>query len=141
MKVYCAWLCVGLLCIAAPQAAFAQASISVTPDNFARAETDMYFGIFVKRGSLGKFVHLRELPLEGTGVRPNRDTLYSEAVFDLDAGPVTITLPDAGKRFMSMMVVDEDHYAREVAYGAGDYNLTQGEGRDALRLCCAAHIR
>jgi hypothetical protein len=26
------------------------------------------------------------------------DTLYSEAVFDLDAGPVTITLPDAGGR-------------------------------------------
>jgi hypothetical protein len=26
----------------------------------------------------------------------NRDTLYSAAVFDLDAGPVTITLPDAG---------------------------------------------
>ena len=40
----------------------------------------------------------------------NRDTLYSAAVFDLDAGPVTITLPDAGKRFMSMQVIDEDQY-------------------------------
>ena len=37
-------------------------------------------------------------------IRLNRDTLYSSAVFDLDAGPVTITLPDAGKRFMSMLV-------------------------------------
>jgi hypothetical protein len=27
---------------------------------------------------------------------------------DLDAGPVTITLPDAGKRFMSMQVINED---------------------------------
>jgi hypothetical protein len=37
-------------------------------------------------------------------------------VFDLDAGPVTITLPDAGKRFMAVQVVDEDHYTPEVVY-------------------------
>ena len=49
----------------------------------------------------------------------NRDTLYSSALFDLDAGPVTITLPDAGKRFMSMQVINEDHYVPEVFYGAG----------------------
>ena len=35
----------------------------------------------------------------------NRDTLYSAAVFDLDTGQVAITLPDAGKRFMSMQVM------------------------------------
>ena len=91
------------------------AAVPVTADNFTRAETDMYFGMFAKRGAFGKFYHLRELPLEGTGVRPNCDTLYSQAVFDLDARPVTITLPDAGKRFMSMMVIDEDHYVTEVA--------------------------
>jgi hypothetical protein len=34
----------------------------------------------------------------------NRDTLYSSAVFDLDAAPVTITLLHPGKRFMSMQV-------------------------------------
>jgi hypothetical protein len=50
--------------------------VPVTPDNFARAETDMYFTMFAKRGAFGKFFHFRELPLEGTGVRPNRDTLY-----------------------------------------------------------------
>jgi hypothetical protein len=61
---------------------------------------------------------LRERPLEGTGVRPNRDTRYSQAVFDLDAGPVTITLADAGTRFMSLMVIDQNHYVRDVAYGA-----------------------
>ena len=32
-----------------------------------------------------------------TVIRQNRDTLYSAAVFDLDAGPVTVTLPDRGK--------------------------------------------
>ena len=53
-----------------------------------------------------------------TIVRLNRDTLYSAAVFDLDAGPATITLPDAGKRFMSMQVINEDQYAT-TTYGAG----------------------
>jgi hypothetical protein len=98
--------------------------IPVTPDNFARAETDMYFAQFAKRGGFGKFNHARDLPLgENTGVRPNRDTLYSLSVFDLDAGPVTITLPDAGKRFMTMMVVDQDHYVSMVAYGKGTHAL------------------
>ena len=58
-------------------------------------------------------------------IRLNRDTLYSSAVFDLDAGPVTITLPDAGKRFMSMQVISEDHYVPEVVYGKGSYTLTK----------------
>jgi hypothetical protein len=102
-------------------------AVTVTADNFNRAETDMYFAQFVKRGALGKFVHLRELPLEGTGVRPNRDTLYSEAVFDLDAGPVKITLPKPGKRFMSITAINENHYVFEVGYGGGNYTYTRSE--------------
>jgi hypothetical protein len=101
--------------------------VPVTADNFIRAESDMYFALFVKRGALGKFIHLRELPLEGTGVRPNRDTLYSEAVFDLDAGPVTITLPDAGKRYMALQVIDENHYAQDAIYEVGDYTYTRAQ--------------
>jgi hypothetical protein len=111
-------------------------ALPVTADNFCRAESDMYFGMFVSRGGFGKFHHWRDLPLEGTGVRPNRDTLYSQAVFDLDVGPVTVTLPDAGKRFMSMLVIDEDHYAPEVVYGAGDYAYTKE--RIGTRYVCMA---
>lgn len=114
-------------------AAYAQSSPSktlpVTADNFIRAETDLYFGRIVKNGGFGKFSHTREpAPLDKqTVIRLNRDTLYSSAVFDLDAGPVKITLPNAGKRFMSMMVVNEDHYVYEVDYGAGNYNFTKSE--------------
>ena len=57
----------------------------------------------------------------------NRDTLYSAAVFDLDAGPVTITLPDPGKRFLSMQVIDEDEYTPEVHYGAAVRTLTKDQ--------------
>ena len=74
-------------------------AVPVTADNFNRAETDMYFGKRVKRGGIGHLSHSRELYLtDSPVVRPNRDTLYSGAVFDYDAGPVTITLPDAGNR-------------------------------------------
>jgi hypothetical protein len=55
----------------------------------------------------------------------NRDTLYSAAVFDLDAGPVTISLPDARHRFMSMQVIDEDQYTPAVIYAAGDHSFTR----------------
>ena len=34
-------------------------------------------------------------------------------------------MPDAGKRFMSMQVISEDHYVPEVVYGKGSYTLTQ----------------
>ena len=69
--------------------------IPVTVDNFARAESNFYFGNMVKDGALGKFLHRREPAAidNQTVIRLNRDTLYSSAVFDLDAAPVTITLP------------------------------------------------
>jgi hypothetical protein len=103
--------------------------VPVTVENFARAETDMYFGMLVKRaGGVGRLDHLRELhSIEGPGVRPNRDTLYSEAVFDLDAGPVELTLPDAGDRYLSVLVIDEDHYAFMAPRGAGTLTLTRNE--------------
>lgn len=128
---------VSALCLVATLAfgAVAQAqvqtsnSIPVTPDNFVRAETDLYFGNIVKDGGFGKFVHRREPAAidRQTVIRLNRDTLYSAAVFDLDAGPVTITLPNAGKRFMSMQVINEDEYTLEVVYGTGSYTLTKAQ--------------
>ena len=103
------------------------AAVPVTVDNYNRAQTDVYFAQTVKGGTLGKFRHGRELaPIVSRGiVRPNRDTLYSFAVFDFDAGPVTVTLPDAGKRFMVMQVVNEDQYTPVVFYGAGRHTLTK----------------
>ena len=68
----------------------------------------MYFAeTLTLAGSIGKFDHRREIMAidKQTVVRANRDTLYSAGVFDLDAGPVTITMPDAGTRFMSMIVL------------------------------------
>jgi hypothetical protein len=103
------------------------APIPVTADNFNRAETDMYFASVVKDGGFGKFRHNRDLmPIDAqTVIRANRDTLYSSGVFDLTAGPVTVTLPEAGERFMSMQVINEDQYALVVVYGGGTRTYTK----------------
>ena len=117
------------LCASGAHAASDDHPILVTPDNFVRAESDLYFSGVVKDGGFGKFMHRREpTPIAAqTVIRMNRDTLYSAAVFDLDAGPVTITLPDPGKRFFSMQVIDEDEYTPEVHYGAAVRTLTKDQ--------------
>ena len=103
----------------------ADGAVLVSADNFTRAESDMYFGNVVKGGGFAKFMHIRGLtPLDNQLViRSNRDTLYSAGVFDLDAGSVTISLPDARGRFMSLQVITADHYVPAVFYGQGEHTL------------------
>jgi len=115
---------------ASAQLTFAQATSGsarpVTLDNFIRAESDMYIGRSAKE-AFGMLAH-RRAPASidnQTVIRLNRDTLYSSGAFDLDAGAVTITLPDAGKRFMSLQVVNQDHYVPAVAYQAGAHTFTR----------------
>ena len=100
---------------------------AVTADNFVRAETDTYFAVPVQQaGGTARFYHYREpMPIDNqTVVRANRDTLYSTALVDLDAGPVTVMLPDPGERFMSLMAVSQDHYAFTV-YPPGTYTFSR----------------
>ena len=101
--------------------------VPVTVDNFIRAESDRAFSGIVHQNGFGKFNHSRGLtPLDKQVVpRQNRDTLYSSAIFDLDAGPVAITLPDAGKRFMTLMTIDQDHYVVEVVYDSKPHTYTR----------------
>jgi len=109
---------------------------AVTADNFARAESDLYFSHIAEDNGFGQFIHFRELtPIDGQRViRQNRDTLYSAAVFDLAAGPVTITLPDPGERFLSAQIITEDHYVPQVSYGQGELHLTQEQIRTRYAL-------
>jgi hypothetical protein len=101
----------------------------VDVDNFARVESDLYFAKFVKDGAFGRFVHAREpVPIEKQDViRMNRDTLYSSAVVDLAAGPATVTLPDAGERFLAVQVISEDHYTPAVVYEPGPHTFAQAD--------------
>src|ERR1700712_2509698 len=103
--------------------------VKVTVDNFVRAESDTYFRNVVHDGGWTRFHHVREpSPIDHQSVvRLNRDTLYSSVVVDLDAGPVAVTLPDAGERFMSLAAINEDHYVLSVVYEAGTYTYTRSD--------------
>ena len=100
---------------------------SVTVDNFVRAESDHMIRANMEMVGVtfGKFVHLREptTPDNQPVIRMNQDTLYSATVLDLSK-PVTITLPEIGGRYMSMHVVNQDHYCF-VEAKPGTYKLTE----------------
>ncbi|CAM3338269.1 DUF1254 domain-containing protein [Mycobacterium frederiksbergense] len=104
-------------------------TLHVSPDNFGRAESDLYFGNIVGGDGFGALHHFRELsPVdEQLVIRQNRDTLYSAGVFDLDAGPVTVTLPDSAGRFMSLQVITEDHYVPAVVYAPAELTITRAD--------------
>lgn len=99
----------------------------VTVDNFVRAESDHMFQANMKAFGVtfGKFFHLRKptTPDNQPVIRMNQDTLYSGTMLDLSK-PVKITLPEIGGRYMSMHVVNQDHYMF-VRSKAGTYELTQ----------------
>lgn len=89
-------------------------SIQVNVDNFARAETDrMLAGLQDDAGGVNVLSHNRAAASvdHQTVIRMNRDTLYSFAVVDLADG-ATVTIPEHGDRYVSVMVVNQDHYRR-----------------------------
>lgn len=60
------------------------------------------------RGRANRLTHVRQLadPRSRLVTSPNNDTLYSGGWFDLSAGPVSITVPDPGNRYMSIQILD-----------------------------------
>jgi para-nitrobenzyl esterase len=110
-----------------PKMVITPESLPVTVENFVRAETDMYFAKTALNGGFARFRHYRQMAEidKQDVVRMNRDTIYSRGVFDLNAAPLTITLPDTRKRFMSMQVISEDHYTIEVVYAPGRFIYTK----------------
>jgi hypothetical protein len=115
----------------------------VTVDNFIRAATDIEFGKYVAlAGGVNQFYHFRDLmPVDAqTTISANRDTLYSTAIIDISEG-ATFTLPDVGDRYMSAMVINQDHYLNEVFHGGGAYTLDTETFDTALRRGLSAHPR
>lgn len=97
----------------------------VDADTFTRAETDrMFVDLQRDAGGVNRFLHNREpAPVDRqTVIRMNRDTLYSVAVVDLARG-ATLALPDSGGRYLSAMVLDNDHYVVDVLHDAGEHRL------------------
>ena len=108
----------------------AEAPIHVNVDNFVRAETASQIDRTLKiiGGKVNVWGHIRTpTPLDAQNViRMNRDTLYSAALVDIRKG-ATLTIPETGDRYLSIMVVNEDHYINKVYHDAGTYELTMEE--------------
>ena len=105
---------------------WAMTGVRVNVDNFARAESDrMFAAVLADSGGVNRWMHNRApTRLDHQPViRMNRDTLYSAAVVDISDG-ATLRLPDAGGRYLSAMVVNNDHYINAIYHDAGDYPLT-----------------
>ena len=101
-------------------------SITVGVDNFVRAETDrMFAALQADAGGVNVFRHNREpTSIEGqTVIRMNRDTLYSFAIADISEG-ARVTVPDSGDRYLSVMVVNQDHYINDLFHDPGEYDLS-----------------
>jgi len=98
----------------------------VTANNYVRAETDFQMKAYNELlDCFGKLVHRREAydVNNQPTVRGNRDTLYSNGTFDLRS-PLTITLPETGGRYQSLMIVNQDH-SLVAAYGPRTITLTE----------------
>lgn len=103
--------------------------VIVNVDNFARAETDVMIDrILQQAGAVNAIYHDRQLaPLDRQPViRQNRDTLYSVAIVDISHG-ATFTLPPFGDRYVSVMIINQDHYINRVLHEPGTYDLTVDE--------------
>ncbi len=106
----------------------AAAGVKVTPETYIRAETDRAFlGGAMQAGGVNRFDHTRaptsvdQQPI----VRMNKDTLYSGSIIDTEGG-ATITVPEIpGDRYVSVLLIDNDHYVPFVIYTAGTHKLPQ----------------
>lgn len=101
----------------------------VTVSSFVRAESDrMFAAIFNQVGATAQFSHgFTPTPVTLQPIiRMNRDTLYSAAVVDISQG-ATLTIPDSAGRYISVMVVNQDHFINNIFHDAGTYELTTDE--------------
>jgi hypothetical protein len=101
----------------------------VNVDNFVRAETSrMFADIQRDAGGVNRLAHNRvPAPIDHqTVIRMNRDTLYSFGIIDISAG-ATLTIPPHGERYVSAMVVNEDHLINAVFHDPGEHELTMDQ--------------
>ncbi len=127
MKRYLLKTCaIAVMCLGLSGAVHAEDVITVTVDNYVRAESDFQMkGYAEAMDAFGKFAVQRthyDVDNQVT-VRGNRDTIYMFGTFDLTS-PLTITLPDPGDRYMSMMLINQDHSIPPAIYGPAKETFT-----------------
>ena len=100
--------------------------IPVTLENYEVAESDLAFYNVTKLVGMNTFFHFPTGAFDldnQTVVRMNRDTYYSAAVIDTTQG-ASITIPETNGRYLSVMVVQNDHYIDEVFLAPGTHEIS-----------------
>lgn len=115
----------GIAMLVLTHPAFADDKIAVTPENYEVAESDLSFSRVAGLVGSNAWLHFPgPTPLDRqTVVRMNRDTIYSGYVADVSqGGTVTVPATDDG-RYLSVMVVENDHYISQVWTEPGTYDI------------------
>ena len=132
-KMMPVFACIALLSTSACAVAIATVAVVknsnnegiVTFQNYAHVQSTMQMNDYQKlAGGVNKW-YISRKPVsiaKQPTIRMNRDTLYNVAVINVSKG-ATITLPDVGKRYISLMVSNEYGYTNLVYYGKGTYKL------------------
>ena len=98
----------------------------MTLENYEVAESDLAFYNITKLVGMNTFFNspTGALDLDNqTVVRMNRDTYYSGAIIDTTQG-ATVTIPETNSRYLSVMVVQNDHYIDQVFLEPGTHEIT-----------------
>ena len=100
-------------------------TVPVNVMNFVDAKTSVQFDkVIARAGGVNLWGHIRSpIPVDKQRLRRmNRDTIYSSVVVDISKG-ATLTLPNAGTRYMSATVTNEHNYINNIFHGSGDFTL------------------
>lgn len=75
---------------------------------YAAVENSKLIGQLLRQGGANNLMHLTHLatPADRSVVTPNNDTYYSQAILDLRAEPVVITVPPIKDRYFSIQLID-----------------------------------
>ncbi len=105
--------------------------IEVNALNYIQAKTNLHFErVLAKGDSFNQWLHNRSLvpitDMPQSSRRVNRDTLYSYAVVDISKG-ATFSLPESNGRYLSVQVINQNHFTNRTYYQPGKHTLTTAE--------------
>ncbi len=97
----------------------------MTAKEYIRTESLSFFKTFVDRAGINNFSHFKGLSKaeDKWVVSPNNDTVYSIAVVNTEEG-FTLTIPEIDDRFLSIQIIDENHFTPYYLYGGGTYEFS-----------------
>lgn len=106
----------------------------MSAEQYIQTESLVFFNNFLQRSGANKFFHFTSLSSKDDTwvVSPNQDNLYSIAIIDAKNG-FTIKLPEVGDRFVSIHVINPDHYTPYYVYGGGTHHFKREQlGADVV---------